>query len=93
MFIYSWYDKETNKFYSYFREKIQVKYHGTGDIYASTCVGALLNNNPLDEAIKIAVDYVWETIADTYTEKKEDAYGVNFENKISYLIDRLKGEN
>ena len=84
------YDKETNKFNSYFREKIQVKYHGTGDIYASTCVGALLNNNPLEEAIKIAVDYVWETIDDTYREKKEDAYGVNFENKIPYLIDRIK---
>ena len=83
------YDKAANKFYSYFREKIQVKYHGTGDIYASTCVGALLNDNCLEESIKIAVDYVWETIADTYKEKKEDAYGVNFENKIPYLINRI----
>lgn len=83
------YDKETDKFYSYFKEKIKVKYHGTGDIYASTCVGALLNNNTLEEAIKIAVDYVWETINDTYKEKKEDAYGVNFENKIPYLLERI----
>lgn len=84
------YDKEANRFYSYFREKIQAKYHGTGDIYASTCVGALLNNKTLDEAIKIAVDYVWETINDTYKEKRKDIYGVNFENKIPYLIDRCK---
>ena len=84
------YDKQTNKFFTYFREKINVKYHGTGDIFASTLVGALVNEKSLEEALKIAVDYVWETINDTYIEKKEDAYGVNFENKIPYLIDRLK---
>ena len=83
------YDKETNKFFTYFREKINVKYHGTGDIFASTLVGALVNENSLEEALKIAVDYVWETINDTYIEKKEDAYGVNFENKIPYLINRI----
>ena len=83
------YDKETNKFYSYFREKIQVKYHGTGDIFASTLVGALVNEKTLEESLKIAVDYVWETINDTYIEKKEDAYGVNFETKIPYLIERM----
>ena len=84
------YDKQANKFFTYFREKINVKYHGTGDIFASTLVGALVNENSLEEALKIAVDYVWETINDTYIEKKEDAYGVNFESKIPYLIDRLK---
>ncbi len=84
------YDKQTNEFFTYFREKINVKYHGTGDIFASTLVGALVRKNSLEEALKIAVDYVWETINDTYIEKKEDAYGVNFENKIPYLINRLK---
>ena len=84
------YNKEINKFFTYFREKIPVKYHGTGDIFASTLVGANLNKNSLEESLKIAVDYVWETINDTYKEKKEDAYGVNFETKIPYLINRIK---
>ena len=84
------YNKETNKFFTYFREQIPVKYHGTGDVFASTLVGAILNDNSLEESLKIAVDYVWETIEDTYKEKKEDAYGVNFETKIPYLIDRIK---
>ncbi len=83
------YDKQTNQFFTYFREKINVKYHGTGDVFASTLVGALVNEKSLEEALKIAVDYVWETINDTYIEKKEDAYGVNFENKIPYLINRI----
>lgn len=80
------YNKDTKEFFSYFREKIPAKYHGTGDIFASTLVGALVNNNSLEETLKIAVDYVWETINDTYITNKEDAYGVNFEKKIPYLI-------
>lgn len=82
------YDKDTNKFFSYFREKIPVKYHGTGDIFSSTLVGAIVNGNSVEEALKIAVDYVWETINDTFKTNKKDAYGVNFESKIPYLIKR-----
>ena len=84
------YNKETKEYFSYFREKINVKYHGTGDIFASTCVGAILNGNSIEESTKIAVDYVWETIKDTFNEKKENAYGVNFETKIPYLLNRIK---
>ena len=86
------YNKKENIFMSYFKEKIPVKYHGTGDIFSSTLVGAIVNNNTLEEALKIAVDFVWETIEDTYKEKKENAYGVNFETKIPYLINRMKVE-
>ena len=83
------YNKETNEFFTYFKEKIPAKYHGTGDIFASTLVGALTNNNTLEEGLKIAVDYVWETINDTYKTNKKDAYGVNFETKIPYPINRI----
>lgn len=83
------YNKETNEFFTYFKEKIPAKYHGTGDIFANTLVGAITNNNTLEEGLKIAVDYVWETINDTYKTNKKDAYGVNFETKIPYLINRI----
>ena len=83
------YNKKTNEFFTYFKEKIPAKYHGTGDIFASTLFGAITNNNTLEEGLKIAVDYVWETINDTYKTNKKDAYGVNFETKIPYLINRI----
>lgn len=83
------YNKETNKFFTYFKEKVPAKYHGTGDIFASTLVGAITNSNTLEEGLKVAVDYVWETINDTYKTNKKDAYGVNFETKIPYLINRI----
>ena len=83
------YNKETNKFFTYFKEKVPAKYHGTGDIFASTLVGAITNRNTLEEGLKVAVDYVWETINDTYKTNKKDAYGVNFETKIPYLINKI----
>ena len=84
------YNKETNEYFTYFKEKVPAKYHGTGDIFASTLVGAITNNNTLEEGLKVAVDYVWETINDTYKTNEKDVYGVNFETKIPYLIDRIK---
>ncbi len=84
------YNKETNEYFTYFKEKVPAKYHGTGDIFASTLVGAITNNNTLEEGLKVAVDYVWKTINDTYKTNKKDVYGVNFETKIPYLIDRIK---
>lgn len=84
------YNKETKEYFTYFKEKVPAKYHGTGDIFASTLVGAITNSNTLEEGLKVAVDYVWETINDTYKTNKKDVYGVNFETKIPYLIDRIK---
>ena len=70
---------------SYFKKTIPVKYHGTGDVFASALVGALTNKDDVEEAIKIATDFVWEAIFDTFNEKKENAYGVNFETFLYKL--------
>ena len=82
------YDKKNCEFYTYFRKKINTKYHGTGDVFASTLAGALANEIPLNNSLKIAVDYTWETIKETYKRNKI-AYGVDFETKIPYLINRI----
>jgi len=84
------YNKETKEFYKYFKERIDVKYHGTGDIFASTLLGALVNELSLEESLKVATDYVWECIKVTYDEKKENAYGVEFEKVLPKLIEGIK---
>ena len=76
------------EYYSYFRTKIPAKYHGSGDIFASSLVGCLTNNIDLNNSLKIAVDYTWECIKETYKENK-NAYGLNFESKIKYYIDKI----
>ena len=86
------YDSEKNTTFSYFHKKLPTSYHGTGDVFSSVCVGALNNGLSLDKAIKIAADYTVECIRITAEEKGANAYGVNFELAIPYLLSLLKNE-
>lgn len=86
------YDSEKNTTFSYFHKKLPISYHGTGDVFSSVCVGALNNGLSLDKAIKIAADYTVECIRITAEEKGANAYGVNFELAIPYLLSLLKNE-
>jgi len=84
------YDSEKREFSSYFREKLAAAYHGTGDIFASTCVGALMRDFTLNEALKLAADYTYESIRLTMEDNSSRWYGVNFEQAMGYLVDRLR---
>lgn len=86
------YNSITDEYFSYFREKINANYHGTGDIFSSTCVGALANNFDLQDALKIAVNYTVESIKTTINDESSNWYGVNFEKVIPYLIKEIEKE-
>ncbi len=84
------YETENNRFFSYFREKIPVAFHGTGDVFASALLGALMNDKGIDESLRVAVDYTVECIKLTLANPDHRLYGVDFERAIPYLIERLK---
>lgn len=83
------YDSENDRFFEYYTDRINASYHGTGDVFASTCVGALMNGKTLENALQIAADYTAECIRATETELDHNWYGVNFEMATPYLLDRL----
>lgn len=83
------YDAASDRFSSYFHNRIGVSYHGTGDVFASTCVGALMNGMELDEALQVAGDYTEECIRLTEADAHHNLYGVNFESAIPYLLRRI----
>ena len=83
------YDSEKNEFFSYFNDKIDAKYHGTGDVFSSACVGAIVLGKPLSKAIEIAADFTREAIALTQNDESKPWYGVNFEQAIPYLLQKL----
>ena len=62
------YDSESGEFFSYYHDRIPVQYHGTGDVFASACVGALSVGKSLEEALVIAADYTYESIRLTEAE-------------------------
>ncbi len=84
------YDSENDRFYKYFNRHINVTYHGTGDIFASSCLGAVMRGMSLDESISLAVDFVLECILKTQSDPDHRWYGVNFEEAIPMLTDCLK---
>ena len=83
------YDADTGSFFRYFNEKVPFHFHGTGDIFASTCVGALMNGRDLGESLAIAVDYTLECIRQTQKDPDARWYGVSFEAAIPMLVHRL----
>lgn len=79
-----------NGVYNYYEhEKLPNSCHGTGDIYSSAFVGAMLRGKTAKEASKIAGDYTVDCIKETAGDK-EHWYGAKFEPVIENLIHYLK---
>ncbi len=72
----------------YFHERIDASMHGTGDVYASTVVGALCRGWSLYNAAALAADVVVESMKATLDDK-DHWYGVKFEKALPYLINRI----
>ena len=83
------YDSENEKITWYFHEKMPQSFHGTGDIFASVLTGALVRGKTLDEACRLAADFVVEAIRATLSHKDYNWYGVDFESAIPFLISKL----
>ena len=76
--------------YSYYEhDKLPNSCHGTGDIYASAFVGALMRGKTAFDAAKIAADYAVECIK--YTAALDNHwYGAAFEPVLGKLITALE---
>ena len=79
------YDSESEKITWYFHEKMPQSFHGTGDIFASVLTGALVRGIKLDEACRLAADFVVESIRATLSHKDYNWYGVDFETPLASL--------
>lgn len=84
------YDCVANTYKTYFHERIPVGYHGTGDIFSSAFVGALMGGKEFEESVKIAADYVVECIRITAEREGSNWYGVDFETAIPFLVDKMR---
>lgn len=83
-------DSQSGEYFYYEREHLPVAYHGTGDIFDSAFTGALSLGKSTPEALRIATDYTVECISLTLADENRRTYGVNFEQAIPYLVERIK---
>ena len=73
----------------YRHSRIGKSYHGTGDIFAASFTGALMQEKDKFEAIKIAADFTCKCIENT-AENPAHWYGVKFETALPELIRMLQ---
>lgn len=73
----------------YEHEKLPNSCHGTGDVYASAFVGALMRGKSANEAARIAAEYAMECIKET-AKLDNHWYGAAFELALPKLIEMLK---
>lgn len=84
------YDSSRGEFHYYCHDKLPVSYHGTGDIFSSVCVGAIMRGQSWQQAVKTAADFVADCIRVTMSSDKEKWYGVDFEACIPGLVKSLE---
>ena len=80
---------ENNQCHYNVHNKIAKGCHGTGDIYASAFVGALMNGKTVFNAACIAADYTVKCIENTQGDETH-WYGAKFETALGDLIQMLK---
>lgn len=79
------YDRDNASFYYAMQERIPTSYHGTGDVFASVFLGAVLNGYSMEEALQYAVGYTAACIKQSYEQQKEERFGVCFEASLGSL--------
>lgn len=83
------YNPGSNTYHFYSRRKIDGTFCGTGDVFSSVLVGAVVNDFTVEEAVNIAIEYTLDCIERTVSEKQELRYGVDFEQGILFLLQLL----
>lgn len=84
------FDARTNETDYIFAPRIDGFYHGTGDIFASVLLSALLHKFSLLEAAQIAVNFTTESIKQTAIQQTDPRFGVHFEQTIPLLLKELR---
>ena len=85
-----YYNSKSDSYFYYANERLPVQFHGTGDIFASATVGAIMRGKTETEALAVAVDFTLECMKKTLADPDHRPYGVNFEEALPYYIDLLK---
>ena len=84
------YDSTDGTYFMYQNDRIPTQYHGTGDIFSSVAVGALMRGLSREDAIRVAADYTARTIDVTRSNPQDPWYGVDVEATIPELVDTLR---
>ncbi|KAA6301847.1 MAG: Pyridoxine kinase [Candidatus Ordinivivax streblomastigis] len=84
------YDAVTGEISYTFEKRVPGYYHGTGDVFGSALLSALLNDVDLKEAAAVAVRFTTSAIRKTAAAGTDLRFGVHFEQSLPELLRELK---
>jgi pyridoxine kinase len=84
------YDTATGNISYSFHDLIPGYYHGTGDVFGSVIVSALMNGSDLAEANGLAVEFTAKSIKRTKDAGTDVRFGVNFEDGLGALAQKIR---
>ncbi len=73
-----------------FAPRIEGQYHGSGDVWGSALLAALMNGRNLNDACRIACEYTSESVALTRASQTDDRFGLRFETALPSLMKKLE---
>jgi len=83
------YDRETGNFFYTDDTYVEGFFHGTGDVFSSGLLAALLSGFSLPKALSLAVRYTHRCIEYTVEEGQEARFGPCFERATPFLLELL----
>ena len=72
-----------------FHERFEGVFHGTGDVFASFLLAALMNDQPLETAAQLALDMTHAAIVETIKGGEPLRYGMQFEKVLPLFWQKL----
>ena len=83
-------DSTTGETFEYTTVHQPESFHGTGDLFSAAVAGGVMRGMSVDNALKLACDFICESIRLTIEEPGHNTYGVNFEWAIPYLLEKAE---
>ena len=73
-----------------FAPRVAGQYHGSGDVWGSGFMAALLSGKSLNEACQVACDFTSQSVEYTRQSQTDDRFGVRFEAALPGLMRSLE---
>lgn len=80
---------DTDKFFSYQRQKLGENYHGTGDIFSSVFAGAILLEKDWCDSAVLASEFTARCVAETMKVNRDKRFGLLFERALPWLTENI----
>lgn len=80
------FENESGVLEAVMRDRVPGYFHGSGDVYSSALLAAILKGRNVREAVTIATDYTVSAIRRTKRDETPVRYGIDFEEEIPGFI-------